>query len=82
MRAAEAVRAINKAYKALVSIYSTEDLQREKLTLADYHAARDLFAELTTPGTEAHTLVKAAADLFRRSGYMVTETANGYKIAC
>lgn len=83
MKKTESVKAINKAYKTLVSIESAEDLKREKLTLSDYRAARDLFAELTTAGATATTFISAAADLFKRCGYIVTETASGlYKIAC
>ena len=82
MKMTEAVKAINKAYKALVEIYSAEDLKRERLTLAELDAARAIFNDVNRPGTHAHTFVKAAADLFKRSGYTVTETATGYKITC
>lgn len=80
MKTTEAVRAITKVYNTIRAIDSARDLQREHLTLAEYHAARDIFAELSTPGSTADTLQEAVAALYKRAGFTVKNTAIGYRI--
>ena len=80
MRKTEAFRAITTAYTRLQEIDSAADLKKNRLTLTEYDAARETFADLTTPGSATDTFLQAVADFFRRAGFIVTETATGYRI--
>lgn len=75
-----ACTAINKAYTTLRNIEHIDDLNRQRLTLAEYEAAKATFAELTTPGATTDTFIKAVADFFKRCGFTVRDTATGYII--
>lgn len=80
MTTAAAARAISKAYTTLRNIESAADLKKERLTLAEYDAARDLFGELSTPRSSAKTFIKSVADFYSRAGFTVFEFGNHYTI--
>ena len=81
MKKTEAMRAIVRAYTTLAEIDDAHALKRAGLTLAEYDAARDIFNELSTPGSAAETFIKGVAAFYRRAGFIITETAIGYRIA-
>ena len=80
MKKVEAMRAITKAYNTLREMETERDLQRAGLTLSDFFAARDIFADLSTPGATAHTIIKAVADFYNKAGFVVSAAGIGYKI--
>ncbi len=80
MKKTDAMRAITKAFCTLDAISDENELKREKLTLSDYHAARDIFPALSTPGSTAKTFIKSVADFYSRAGFTVYESGINYTI--
>ena len=80
MKKTDAIRAITKAYSTLKDIETERDLQKNKLSLNDYFAARDIFSELSTPGSSAKTFITSVADFYKRSGFNVTLAGVNYII--
>ena len=80
MKKTEAIRAITKAFTTIRNIETAEDLKREKLSLADYNAARDIFGELSTPGSTAETILENVAELYKRCGFSVKPGTVNYTI--
>ena len=72
MKKTEAMHAITKAFSILDGIEDANDLKKQRLTLADYHAARDIFGQLSTPGSSAKTFLQGVADFYSRAGFTVT----------
>ena len=71
MKITTACKAITKAYSTLNDIENDNDLKRERLTVAEYHAACDIFPELSTPGNSAQTFIKSVAEFYARAGFTV-----------
>lgn len=71
MKKTTAIHAIAKAHHFLQDIENDNDLKRERLTVAEYHAARDIFPELSTPGNSAQTFIKSVAEFYARAGFTV-----------
>ena len=80
MKKVEAMRAITKAYTTLVEIENDHDLKWAGLTLSDYFAARDIFPELSTPGTTACTFVESVAAFYKKAGFVVNASGVNYTI--
>lgn len=76
---AASCKAINKAYTTLRNIETIEDLHKVKLSLSDYHAARDIFKELSTPGSTAKTYFSNVAAFYEKCNFLVVPK-NGYFI--
>lgn len=70
-----------KAYKALRSIESAEDLKRNKLTLAEYREACEVIQDYASnDGYSASTIHKSVAEWFERHGFEVSLGRIGYTI--
>jgi hypothetical protein len=67
----KAMKSINKAYTILRNIESEADLKKAKLSLSDYYAAKDIFKELTTPGSSATTFYSNVAAFYERCDFLV-----------
>lgn len=80
MKKVEAMRAITRAYNTLKEIETDKDLQRAGLSLSDYRSARDIFPELSTPGTTATTFIKGVADFYKKAGFIVSAAGINYNI--
>ena len=76
----EATRAITKAYTKLRGCENMQDLKKLNLTLSDYNAAKDLFGELSTPGTGTATIIKAVAEFYKNCGFDVSYQGIAYQI--
>ena len=79
MKFTEACKAINKAYTILRNIENIEDLNKAKLSLSDYSAAKSVFHELTTPGSAANTFNANVAAFYERCNFLVVPE-NGHFI--
>lgn len=66
-----AMRSITKAYTTLRNIENMEDLKKAKLSLSDYHAAQNIFHELTTPGSCARTYFENVAAFYESCDFLV-----------
>lgn len=75
----EAMRAITKAYTTLRSIESENDLKKHKLSLSDYSAARNIFQQLSTPGSSATTFIANVAAFYEKCNFLVVPE-NGHYI--
>ena len=73
----KACKAINKAYTKLKGIESAEDLKKNKLSLSDYIAAKDIFQKLTKPGSTAKTYYSNVAAFYEKCDFLVVPE-NGY----
>ena len=71
MKNIEAMKAIRKAFNILNNIESIDDLKRHKLTVSDYHAAQNIFHELTTPGSCARTYFANVAAFYESCDFLV-----------
>ena len=81
MKFTAACNIINNTYRAIFrEEWTAARLKRERITPADFYAIYDMFKDLSRPGATAETLIKGAAEFYKRHGYNVTETAIGYKI--
>ena len=80
MRKIEAMRAITKAYNILRSIDDDKALRKNHLTLTDYQAAKDIFSELSTPGTKAYTFMDNVAKFYKAAGFNVALKGVNYQI--
>lgn len=76
---ATSCKAISKAYTILRNIETIEDLHKAKLSLSDYHAARDIFNQLSTPGSTAKTYFSNVAAFYEKCNFLVVPE-NGYFI--
>lgn len=74
---AKSCKAINKAYTTLRNIETEADLKKAKLSLSDYTAAKDIFQELTRPGSTAKTFYGNVAAFYEKCNFNVIEK-NGY----
>ena len=74
-------KAINKAYTTLRNIENMEDLKKAKLSLSDYHAAMDIFNELSTPGSSAKTFISNVAAFYEKCGFNVVLRNINYVIS-
>lgn len=81
MTKVEAMRSIKKAFKSLNSIESIEDLKKAKLSLSDYHAAMDIFNELSKPGSSAKTFISNVAAFYKKCGFNVVLRNINYVIS-
>lgn len=80
MKKTEAIRAITTAFCTLDGISHENELKKHNLSLSDYNAARDIFRDLSTPGSTAKTLYKSVAEFYARAGFTVTESGISYTI--
>lgn len=76
---AKSCKAISKAYTTLRNIENMEDLKKAKLSLSDYHAAQNIFHELSTPGSTAKTYFSNVAAFYEKCNFLVVPE-NGYFI--
>lgn len=79
MKFSESCKAINKAYITLRNIEYMEDLHKVKLSVSDYHIAKSIFNELTTPGSTTKTFFSNVAAFYEKCGFLVVPE-NGYFI--
>lgn len=78
---ATSCKAISKAYTTLRNIETIEDLHKAKLSLSDYHAAMDIFNELSTPGSSAKTFISNVAAFYEKCGFNVVLRNINYVIS-
>lgn len=78
----DAIGVINDAYTHLFkNAWTPGRLSREHITAAELDIITDLFVkDLSCPGATAETLIQGVADFYKRLGYTVTITINGFKI--
>ena len=79
-RFSEQTKAITKAYTTLRDCENMDDLKKLHLTLSDYEAAKDIFNELSTPGSSAKTFITSVADFYKSCGFNVKLTGVNYTI--
>lgn len=77
---ATSMKAISKAYTTLRNIESEADLKKNKMTLADYHAAKEVFKQLTTPGNSTTTFISNVAAFFEKCNFNVVLDKGQYII--
>ena len=75
------MRSITKAYTTLRNIENAEDLKKAKLSLSDYHAAMDIFNELSKPGSIAKTFISNVAAFYEKCGFNVVLKNINYVIS-
>lgn len=75
------MRSITKAYTTLRNIENMEDLKKAKLSLSDYHAAMDIFNELSKPGSSAKTFISNVAEFYKKCGFNVVLRNINYVIS-
>ena len=75
------MRSITKAYTTLRNIENAEDLKKAKLSLSDYHAAMDIFNELSKPGSSAKTFISNVAAFYEKCGFNVVLKNINYVIS-
>ena len=73
----KACKAINKAFTTLRNIETMEDLKKAKLSLSDFQIAKDIFKELSTPGSTTKTFFGNVAAFYEKCDFLVIEK-NGY----
>jgi len=81
MTKAQKIRIISRAYTDLRDIENDADLKKQELTLAEYHAAREVFNQVSRPDTKTETVLSGVAEYFKRHGYTVTAGTVNYTIA-
>ena len=81
MRFSEKVKAITTTYSDLRNIENEKDLHDAGLTLAGYHAAIDIFNDVSRPNTQTTTIMQDVAEYFKKHGYNVTRRTIDYLIA-
>lgn len=80
---AERMHKVTRAFSALNEIETVNDLDRERLTLTEYHAIAENIRAFGTcrPDAKTETIYAGIADFFRRHDFTVKRSGIGYTIS-
>ena len=80
---AERMHKVTRAFSALNKIETANDLNRERLTLTEYHAISENIRAFGTcsPDAKTETIYSGIADFFRRHGFTVKYSGISYTIS-
>lgn len=80
---AERMHKVTRAFSALNEIETVNDLNRERLTLTEYHAISENIRAFGScrPDAKTETIYSGIADFFSRYGFTVKHSGISYTIS-